>query len=154
MQSLPGTRKEVEEIAKIYGSAATIKLGQDVTKTSVKKESPNYTILHFAVHGWFDDYIGLNSGLALSLPEALGQKSEKSESGLWQAWEILEQTRLKADLVVLSACVTGLGQELRGEGIIGLTRAFHYAGAKSVVVSLRSVNDASTAELMSTFHRE
>src|SRR5262249_29836376 len=151
---LPGTRKEVEEIAELYGSAATVKLGQDVTKTAIREKSSNYSILHFAVHGWFDGQIGLNSGLALSQPEAFGQKSEKSENGLWQAWEMLEQARLKADLVVLSACVTGLGQELRGEGIIGLTRAFHYAGAKSVVVSLWSVSDASTAKLMTAFHRE
>src|SRR5262249_26833021 len=151
---LPGTRKEIEEITRIYGREATVKLGQDVTKIAAQKESPNYMVLHFATHAWLDDRIGLNSGLALSQPEALGLKVEKTDNGLWQAWEILERTRLKADLVVLSACMTGLGQEVRGEGIIGLTRAFQYAGAKSVVVSLWSVSDASTAELMSAFHQE
>jgi CHAT domain-containing protein/Tfp pilus assembly protein PilF len=151
---LPGTRKEVVEIARLYGSAATVKLGQDATKLAAKQESPNYTILHFAVHGWLDDQIGLNSGLALSQPEVSGRKAEKGNNGLWQAWEIIGQTRVKADLVVLSACLTGLGQTVRGEGIVGLTRAFQYAGAKSVVVSMWSVSDASTAALMSAFYQE
>jgi CHAT domain-containing protein len=151
---LPGSRREVEEIARLYGDAATVKLGREATKTAAQKESPNYTILHFAVHGWLDDRIGLNSGLALSQPKAPGQNGEKGDIWLWQAWEIMGQTRVKADLVVLSACLTGLGQEVRGEGIIGLTRAFQYAGAKSVIVSLWSVSDASTAALMSEFYRE
>jgi CHAT domain-containing protein len=154
LSPLPGTRREVEEIAKLYGDAAIVKLGRESTKTAAQKESPTYTILHFAVHGWLDDRIGLNSGLALSQPEASGQNGEKGDSGLWQAWEIIGQTRVKADLVVLSACLTGLGQEVKGEGIIGLTRAFQYAGAKSVIVSLWSVSDASTAALMSQFYRE
>jgi CHAT domain-containing protein len=112
------------------------------------------TILHFAVHGWLDDQIGLNSGLALSQPEASGRKAEKGNNGLWQAWEIIGQTRVKADLVVLSACLTGLGQTVRGEWIVGLTRAFQYARAKSVIVSMWSVSDASTAALMSAFYQE
>jgi CHAT domain-containing protein len=154
LSPLPGTRREVEEIARLYGDAATVKLGREATKTAAQKESPNYTILHFAVHGWLDDQIGLNSGLALSQPKASGQNGETGDKWLWQAWEIIGQTRVKADLVVLSACLTGLGQEVRGEGIIGLTRAFQYAGAKSVIVSLWSVSDASTAALMSEFYRE
>ncbi|HKX26063.1 MAG TPA: tetratricopeptide repeat protein [Blastocatellia bacterium] len=151
---LPGTRREVEAIAGLYGSAATIRLGQAATKLAAQRESPNYPILHFAVHGWLDDQIGLNSGLAFSQPEASGRKAENGDNGLWQAWEIFGQTRVKADLVVLSACLTGLGQEVKSEGIIGLTRAFQYAGARSVVVSLWSVSDQSTAELMSAFYRE
>jgi CHAT domain-containing protein/Tfp pilus assembly protein PilF len=151
---LPGTRKEVEAIARLYGSAATVRIGREATKHQAQQESPNYRILHFAVHGWLDDQIGLNSGLALSQPEMLGLQVEGGDNGLWQAWEIIGQIRVKADLVVLSACLSGLGQEVRGEGIIGLTRAFQYAGARSVVVSLWSVSDESTAALMSAFYSE
>lgn len=78
----------------------------------------------------------------------------KEDNGSLQGWEVFEQVKLNADLVVLSACETGLGTELKGEGLIGMTRAFQYAGAKSIVVSLWAVNDESTAVLMSAFYRE
>jgi CHAT domain-containing protein len=71
---------------------------------------------------------------------------------LLQAWEVLESVRLDADLVTLSACDTGLGKEMGGEGVIGLTRAFQYAGARSVLASLWSVSDVSTADLMRRFY--
>jgi CHAT domain-containing protein/tetratricopeptide (TPR) repeat protein len=150
---LPGTRDEVENIAKLFGKNALIRLGLDATKTIVKRDSKEADILHFACHGWLDGQQGLNSGLVLTQPEALGIEM-KEDNGLLQAWEIFEQLHLNASLVVLSACQTGLGQELRGEGLIGLTRAFLYAGAKSVVVSLWEVNDRSTSELMRAFYYE
>jgi CHAT domain-containing protein len=106
------------------------------------------------VHGWFDEQTGLNSGLAFSQLEALGAQAKAGDNGLWQAWEIFEKAHLNADLVALSACQTGLGQELRGEGLVGLTWAFQYAGAKSLVVSLWEVADPSTAELMTAFYKE
>jgi CHAT domain-containing protein len=62
--------------------------------------------------------------------------------------------KLPADLVVLSACQTGLGKEIKGEGLVGLTRGFMYAGATRVVVSLWNVNDRATADLMTTFYRK
>jgi CHAT domain-containing protein len=92
-----------------------------------------------------DERNPLNSGLALTLPE---KASEGEENGLLQAWEIFERVRIDADLVVLSACETALGKEAGGEGLIGLTRAFQYAGARSIVASLWSVADDSTGELM------
>ena len=67
-------------------------------------------------------------------------------------WEIYEHVRLDADLVTLSACGTGLGKVLGGEGLLGLTRAFQYAGARSVLASLWSVSDESTGELMKRFY--
>ncbi len=90
-----------------------------------------------------------NSALALTVPS---QRREGEENGLLQAWEIFEQVRLDADLVTLSACETALGAELAGEGLIGLTRAFHYAGARSVLASLWRVADDSTSELMKSVY--
>ena len=69
-----------------------------------------------------------------------------------QAWEIFEEVRIDADLVTLSACQSGLGQEREGEGLIGLTRAFLYAGAHSVMASQWTVQDVSTAEFMKRFY--
>jgi len=154
LDALPRTREEVGGIGKLFGKVATIKLDQEATETTAKQESKKYSILHFAVHGKMDEQTGLNSGLALSQPEALGRESTKDDDGLLQAWEILGEMRLNADLVVLSGCETGLGQRVRGEGLIGLTQAFQYAGARSVVTSLWEVNDASTATLMTAFYQE
>ena len=85
----------------------------------------------------------------LSLIDEAGQPEE----GFLRLHEIYN-LRLNADLVVLSACQTGLGREVRGEGLIGLVRGFMYAGAPRVVASLWKVDDAATAELMSVFYRK
>jgi CHAT domain-containing protein len=77
---------------------------------------------------------------------------EGQDNGLLQAWEIFENVRIDADLVTLSACESGLGKEMGGEGLIGLTRAFQYAGARSILASLWMVEDQSTAELMKRFY--
>lgn len=154
LAALKSAQKEVQEIGSLFGQSATIRLGRQATETSAKEESKDYSILHFAVHGLLDTDVGLNSSLALSQPEMLGGKASEKDNGLWQAWEIFEQARLKADLVVLSACETGSGENVRGEGLIGLTRAFQYAGAKSIVMSLWSVDDASTATFMTAFYQE
>jgi len=106
--------------------------------------------LHFACHGIVDDTFPLESALVLSVPEA---PSPDKENGILQAWEIFEQLRIDADLVALSACDTGRGQTLAGEGMIGLVRAFHYAGARTVLASQWPVGDASTADLMTAFYR-
>lgn len=147
-------RTEIEEIGRLFGSSAAIRLGEKATETTVRQQSKDAEIVHFAVHGWLDDQIGLNSALVLTNPELFGKNITKNDNGLLQAWEIFEQLKLNADLVVLSACDTGLGTELEGEGLIGMTRAFQYAGAKSIIVSLWEVNDESTAVLMSAFYRE
>lgn len=152
LSALPHTRTEVENLAKLFGNTAKIKLGIDATKTAALKESGEADIVHFACHGWMDAQMPLNSGLILSQPEAMGEHTLEGDNGLLQAWEIMQKLRLKADLVVLSACQTGLGQEIRGEGLIGLTRAFQYAGAKSLVVSLWEVADASTSHFMQAFY--
>jgi CHAT domain-containing protein len=151
---LQGSGQEVEAISNLFGVAATVRRGPGATEAAARQESKDYTILHFAVHGLFNERVGLDSFLALSQPAALGRPPTKDDNGLWQAWEILERGRLDADLVVLSACETGRGQDIRGEGLVGLTRAFQYAGARSIVVSLWNVNDVSTATFMTVFYRE
>ena len=101
-------------------------------------------------HGLLDERFPLDSGLALSLPAVMSTNG--GDNGLLQAWEIFDHVRIDADLVTLSACNTALGKEMGGEGLLGLTRAFHYAGARSVMASLWSVADDSTAELMTRFY--
>ncbi|MFQ5875316.1 MAG: CHAT domain-containing protein [Dehalococcoidia bacterium] len=107
-----------------------------------------YRILHFATHGVLGDEVGLTTQPALVLSQ-IGEKGK--HGGLLQFADILD-LNLNADLVVLSACSTGLGRLRQGEGIVGLTRAFLYAGASSVVVSLWKVEDQSTSLLMEHFY--
>jgi len=149
LEPLPATRREVEELARLFPGSISLYLGPEATEARVKSLGRDVAIVHIASHGLIDERLPLDSALALSPPET---GAEAGDNGLLQAWEVLEQVRLDADLVTLSACETGLGQELEGEGIIGLTRAFQYAGARSVLTSLWSVADESTAELMRRFY--
>ena len=104
--------------------------------------------MHFATHGWLDSQHPELSGIVLSMVDEQGQPQD----GFLRAHEVFN-LKLPAELVVLSACQTGLGKEVKGEGLVGLTRGFMYAGAPRVVVSLWSVNDEATAELMTRFYR-
>lgn len=142
------------EIKRLFGDAATIRLGEEATEAFAKQEGKDYAIIHFGVHGIMEEQNGLDSALALSQPEAQGREATREDNGYLQAWEIFEQMKLKADLIVLSACEVGLGEKIRGEGLVGLTRAFQYAGARSVVVSLWDVDDDSGAALMTRFYSE
>jgi CHAT domain-containing protein/Tfp pilus assembly protein PilF len=152
--ALKGARDEVQELARLFGPSATVMLGRNATEAVAREKSKEYSILHFAVHGLLDDDVGLNSALVLSKPEMIGGKSSETDNGLWQAWEIFEQGELNADLVMLAACKVGAGENIRGEGLIGLTRAFQYAGARSIVVSLWNVDDLITTGLITTFYQE
>jgi CHAT domain-containing protein/Tfp pilus assembly protein PilF len=149
LSDLPAAEAEVDSIGLLYGARATILKKSDATEEKAKSIGKDISFIHFACHGILDERFPLNSGLAL----AAGEKAGKGkESGLFQAWEIFEGLRLNADLVALSACETALGKEMGGEGLIGLTRAFQYAGAKTVLSSLWSVSDESTAFLMKNFY--
>jgi CHAT domain-containing protein/tetratricopeptide (TPR) repeat protein len=145
---LPSTREEVRGIAAFYPGARAF-LGADATEERAKAIGRSARYLHFACHGLLDERFPLNSGLALTIPE---RPVEGGDNGLLQAWEIFENMRLDADLVTLSACDSALGQEMGGEGLLGLTRAFQYAGARSVLASLWSIADVSTADLMKRFY--
>jgi CHAT domain-containing protein/Tfp pilus assembly protein PilF len=146
--SLPYSRSEVEQIAGVY-PGALVYLGEEATEERAKSIH-DARILHFATHGYTDDRTPLDSALVLTIPEEL---PAGRANGLLQVWEIFESVRIDADLVVLSACESALGREMSGEGLIGLTRAFQYAGARTVAASLWSVADQVTAELMTRFHR-
>jgi CHAT domain-containing protein/Tfp pilus assembly protein PilF len=147
---LPDSRIEVEKIGSLYGDGAKTFLGYAASEENVKSLPRNTRIVHFATHAILDERFPLNSAVVLSIPEKF---EEGKENGLLQAWEIFEQVRLDADLVVLSACESGLGKEMGGEGLIGLTRAFQYAGARSVMASLWKISDHTTAELMVRFYK-
>ncbi len=108
-----------------------------------------YRYVHFATHGLLDSERPGLSSLVLSMVDAQG----KAQDGFLRANDIYN-LKLPAELVVLSACQTGLGKEIKGEGLVGLTRGFMYAGAARVVVSLWNVNDKATADLMAKFYEK
>lgn len=144
---LPNTRREVEAIGKLYpiGQEKTY-LGSYATEAAVKREKlTDYKRIHFATHAVVDERHPARSGIVLSLGDASG------EDGVLRMPEIFN-LEMDADLVVLSACQTGLGKLVRGEGMVGLTRAFLYAGARRVAVSLWEVNDLATADFMKSFY--
>lgn len=147
---LPSSEEEVMAIGELYKPDSKVYLGAAATEDEAKSINKGTSKIHLACHGIIDERFPLNSGLALTIPE----KTESGkENGILQAWEIFEGMRIEADLVVLSACETGLGKEMGGEGMIGLTRAFQYAGAKTVLSSLWSVSDKSTGVLMEEFYK-
>jgi len=125
--SLPHTRREVERIRARFGrGASTVLLGAAAAEGRLKSEPlERYSVLHLAVHGWIDASAAARSGLVFG-PDPGG------EDGILQFREIL-RLRLAADLVTLSACQSALGELVTGEGMVGLARAFFYAGSDSVV---------------------
>ncbi len=150
---LPATRDEAERIF----AAAPNGLDGEVFRaldfqanraTVTAGELSRYRIVHLATHAYFDSERPELSAILLSLVDEQGQPQD----GFLRAHEVYN-FNLPAELVVLSACETGLGKEVRGEGLIGLTRGFMYAGAARVVVTLWAVSDKGTAELMARFYR-
>jgi CHAT domain-containing protein/tetratricopeptide (TPR) repeat protein len=115
---------------------------------AMSRQLSQYRILHFATHGLLNSERPELSGLVFSLIDREG----KPQDGFLRLYEIYN-LQLNADLVVLSACETGLGKEIKGEGLIGLTRGFMYSGAPRVVASLWNVDDLATAELMKLFYQ-
>jgi CHAT domain-containing protein/tetratricopeptide (TPR) repeat protein len=143
MPALPGAREEGRQIAsRIGASAVSLLSGARASESLVKREAHRYRLLHFATHGLVSAAYPLASSLLLS--------SGEGEDGYLRADEIFGLS-LNADLVVLSGCSTGLGK-LSGDGVIGLSRAFIYAGTPAVVVSQWDVSDRSTAHLMDQFY--
>ncbi|MGE0639654.1 MAG: CHAT domain-containing protein [Thermoanaerobaculia bacterium] len=146
---LPATRREAESLYHQLGERVHLFLGDAATESAARGALATATVSHFATHAVVDEALPLDSALLLA-PDADGTGARE---GLLQAWEIAAQVREASDLVVLSACETARGADRGGEGILGLVRALQVAGARSVVASLWRVDDESTAELMSRFHR-
>jgi CHAT domain-containing protein len=115
----------------------------------MQAEWNRYRIVHFATHGLLNSQHPELSGLVLSLVDQKGQVRD----GFLRLHDIYN-LNLDVDMVVLSACRTALGKEVNGEGLIGLTRGFMYAGASRVVASLWDVKDEATAELMRRFYQK
>ena len=143
LSQLPGTEKEVNNISQIFTNSKSVKF-EDATETVIKsKQISNFNYLHFATHGIVNEENPESSKIFL-------QTTDTDDGNLY-AGEIYN-LELNANLAVLSACQTGLGKISKGEGVIGLSRALTYAGAKNIVVSFWSVADESTSKLMTDFY--
>jgi len=139
---LPNAQQEALEVVGMFPASKAL-VRKEATKTAVKELGSSFSILHFASHGEFDASAPLSSGLLLA-------KGNESDGRLTVS--DLYALRFDAELVTLSACDTGLGKVLSGDDVIGLTRGFLYAGARTVVASLWAVDDKATAKLMTSFY--
>jgi CHAT domain-containing protein len=149
MARLPFTRREADVVLSLVPAASRRQqLDFDANlANAINGDLAQYRIVHFATHGFLNSRHPELSGIVLSLFDERGQEQD----GFLRAHQIYD-LKLPADLVVLSGCRTGLGKEIRGEGLIGLTRAFMHAGSARVLVSLWDVNDEATSELMQRFY--
>lgn len=142
------TKRELANLQEVAGAETFVATGFDASREKLESaDLSKYAILHFATHGILDPKRPEKSGIVLSMVDRNGQPQD-GFVGLQQIYGL----RAPVNLVVLSACRTGLGKEVRGEGLIGLTRGFMYAGASSVMASLWKVDDKATAELMKRFY--
>jgi CHAT domain-containing protein/tetratricopeptide (TPR) repeat protein len=145
LSPLPATSAEAKQVAGLFGGGVVLEGPQAKASALRASGADRARIVHFATHGLIDEDRPERSGLVLTA-------DPPNDDGLLQTREIYG-LRFDADLVTLSACETALGQNVTGEGMLGLTRAFFYAGARAVVASLWDVEDAATARLMESFYR-
>jgi CHAT domain-containing protein len=149
LRPLPHARREAEALLELAGGEPVLAaFGVDAQRELVLSgRLGDFRVLHFATHGIFDDLHPELSAIALSAIDPSGRPLD----GRLRAYEIFGLD-LRAELVVLSACRTALGEEVRGEGLVGLTQGFLHAGAERVLVSLWNVSDRATSELMQRFY--
>jgi len=145
---LPYSQTEIQNISQYFPKKKrNIYLEREANEDIVKKITlKDYQVIHFACHGFFDENFPFRSALVLALDKST------DEDGFLQVREIYN-LRMQADLIVLSACQTGIGKLEKGEGILGLPRTFFYAGARSVVSTLWKVEDKTTANFMNFFYK-
>jgi CHAT domain-containing protein/tetratricopeptide (TPR) repeat protein len=153
LSPLHATRKEVVGIAGGFRGPTATYLGPDATEYRAKNETEGARFVHFSTHGLLDDQHPLYSGLALSPPSPAELAKGDALDDCLQVYEMFELA-LSAEAVVCSACETGLGAIRGGEGLVGMSRALLFAGARCVVVSLWPVPNVFTARLMEHFYAE
>lgn len=143
------SRQEADEIAQLAAEKRNLKALDFAASRSVamSEQLSDYRIVHFATHGLINNQHPDLSGIVLSLVDQKGQP----QNGFLRLYDVYN-LRLEADLVVLSACQTALGKEIKGEGLVGLTRGFMYAGAPRVVASYWRIDDRATADMMKRFY--
>jgi len=147
---LPYAAREVETIADIF--ATTPHLGRQARESLLHREAAAADVLHLAAHGIYLPHAPFASRIELAGDEAPGNADLHSDGDL-EVREVYGLDLREVDLVVLSACNTGLGPRSEGDEIIGMTRAFLYAGAPLVVTTLWPIDDAASAALMASFYR-
>ncbi|MEG3890075.1 CHAT domain-containing protein [Microcoleus sp. Z1_A1] len=150
-ERLAFTRQEAQTISSLFPSASSSqKIDFDASRTTATDGSlANYQIVHFATHGLANSQNPELSGIVMSMVDDKGNLV----NGFLRLTDIFN-LKLAANLVVLSACQSGMGQNVRGEGMVGLTRGFMYAGAQRVAVSLWNVDDEGTSVLMQKFYQK
>ena len=143
------SRQEADEIARLAGEKRNMKAVDFAANRSTATDARlgDYQIVHFATHGLINNQHPDLSGVVLSLVDEQG----RAQNGFLRLYDIYN-LKLNADLVVLSACQTALGKEIKGEGLVGLTRGFMYAGSPRVVATLWRIDDRATAEMMRRFY--
>jgi CHAT domain-containing protein len=162
---LPGSRREVESIAALFPSdQVTALLGSGASESNLQRLAEtdalkNYRFIHLATHGKMNPSVALSSALFLAdegpTPSSAAERPapEMPLDGRVTAEQIVRTWVLDADLVVLSACETGLGRSAGGEGYLGFSQALFVKGARSLVLSLWKVDDQATALLMTRFYQ-
>jgi CHAT domain-containing protein len=149
LRRLRFSRQEADEIARLAANGSKLEAVDFAAnrKLATSAELGQYRVVHFATHGIVNNSHAELSGIVLSLVDERG----KPQNGYLRLYD-LYNLKLSADLVVLSACQTALGKEIRGEGLVGLTRGFMYAGAPRVIASLWQIDDRASAEFMKRFY--
>ena len=152
-ERLRETAREAQVVAELYGGNALT--GDQATEAELRKRIETADVIHLATHGSLETALPMSSGIMLTPPESEPAIGETDNDGALQAWEIFSQLKLRAELVVLSACDTARGEVVKGEGVVGLMRALEYAGARSIVATQWSVaSGESTTRLMEEFHKD
>ncbi len=143
---LPGVKKEVQNISNVLRT--TVFEGDSATKTNFLRNVENFDILHFAMHAFINDSLPAFSSMAFVQTE-----NDKSNTKDLLTTADIYNLKLNAHLVVLSACNTGSGKLLKGEGIMSLARGFLYAGCPSIIMSLWEVEDISGTKIITSFYK-